>query len=238
MNYGAHQSGTGQQVFNWITATWFTILTKFVSKSFICQHFKLADLVKHENVTFFDIHVRYWKGKLRLSNGLVLFNLTFNDIIEILHSREYPYKYRIIYDDLLPNSIWNFKFFRRVDKIFDDVLERIANEIRVLGLEKNLINVSFASNPTKGLVLDKSYTYRIPDRPYTDNQFGLFMAWLKDQPQGEKDIIIAAPNDVFSLVYDIKHFPVVFDNQAWALGIYNWIASQKDSKATYLVNFL
>lgn len=235
--FGVNQAGSGQSILNWIVSQWFILVTSFVQKHFVAQDKTLSELVKIPGAEFFDIHVRYWKKKLYVSNGLFLFNLTLKQAVDILHSRPTPFRFRIVYDDLLPNSIWKFKFFRKVEAIDKNVTDKIAKIIEDWGYAKNIVSITLSSNDSLGIYFNEAIKYHYPERFYKTGEWDEFHDWLARTPQGENDIIIAAPNDTISLSKFVEHLPSIADSSLFRDKIVNWIGTQPvTNKATYLIN--
>lgn len=235
MKLGANVANSGENVWNWISAWWFTMLSQFVKAAFITQNKPLGIMAKSEDVTFFDLHVRFWKGKLYLSSGPFLFDKTLEQAVEAIKTGVGNRKvhYRIIYDDLLPSVIWKWKALKKVPVVVNEVIAYVR---KVFTDEdaKYLVGVYLASNTHLGYT-GLELNYITPPRVFHNNELEAFLEYLATTPTGEKDIIEAYPNETF----DIKSGLRLPDPHLWNSDIRNWLNKNRaDSQATYIVNYV
>jgi hypothetical protein len=233
---GVNQAGSGQPVLNWITSAWFILVTNFVKKHFVTQNASFAKLVAMNDVSFYDIHVRLYRGILYVSNGLFLFDLKLSDALAILRTKTTPHKYRIVYDDLLPNSIWRPKFFRKVEAIDIEVVNKIVNFLKLYGFSSNCLSVTLASNVNIGVYFNDKVRYYYPDRVYAANELSQFLAWLQSTPPDVNAIIFATPNETIPVGKFLSELPYVPDSAQFAKDIFTWVTQQTGREATYVLN--
>jgi hypothetical protein len=235
MKLGANIANSGENVLNWISAWWFTMLSQFVKAAFITQSKSLITLAKNEDVTFFDLHVRFWKGKLYLSSGLFLFDKTLAEAVEAIKGNVGNRKihYRIIYDDLLPSIIWKWKALKKVPVAVNKVIAYVKDIFNEEDA-KYLTGVYLASDTHIGYT-GIALNYITPPRVYHNDELNAFLEYLGTTPTGEKDIIEAFPNEVFDIKSGL-HMP---DPHLWNAEIRNWLTNNRaDSNATYIVNYI
>jgi hypothetical protein len=236
MKFGAHVANTGEAVYNWLTASWFVLIASFVKSAFITQSKTLIELAKTTDVIFFDLHVRIWKGKLYLSNGLYLFDKTLAAAIKEIKNNagDKQILYRVVYDDLLPASIWNWKVLRKAPIVVEEITGIITKLFSANGAGK-LISISFASNPHIQYVVSGDVRVTQPPRKYHSQELDAFLEYLGGAPTGENEVVIAAPSEV----WDFKSGFSIPSGKLWASEIKQWLAHNRaDSKAIYAVNFV
>jgi hypothetical protein len=235
---GLNQAGSGSPILNWIQSAWFLLVTSFVKKHFVCQSASFAKLVARTDVSFYDIHTRLYRGKLYISNGLFLFNLTLRDAIAILRTKTTPFKYRVVYDDLLPNSIWKPKFFRKVEAIDKSIVDSIVDFLKGYGFTTNCLSVSLASNVNIGVYFDEAVRYYYPERIYNENELDAFMEWLKSTPPDAGAIVFATPNETIPAGKFLTELPYVPDSALFSKEAFTWATQQTGKEATYVLNHL
>jgi hypothetical protein len=235
---GANQAASGQPILNWITSAWFILVTSFVKKFFVTQTADFNTLSGDERITFYDIHIRKHKKKYYVSNYLFLFNLTIEDVLLALHRRTTPFKYRLVYDDLLPNSIWKPKFFRKIENIEHDIAKYLVDYLEQAGFTTNCIGISLASNKDIVINFAKGYTFHYPNRQYKPDELEEFIGWLESTPTDSKSIIYATPNEPLSIGKFLTELPYVPDSALFSEEIFTWVSHQVGSDATYVLNHI
>lgn len=94
MIYGTHNSLTSYKVKNW----WYKLIN-FTSK---CQNKTIKEQLD-AGCRYFDIRLRYYKGKLYAAHGLMIYDITFEDFLREIttYDTEDAIYYRVLYEDAI-----------------------------------------------------------------------------------------------------------------------------------------
>jgi hypothetical protein len=236
MKLGAKIAGSGEAIYNPWTTFWYILVSNYVKSAFINQDKTIAEIAKTEDVDVLDLHVRVWSGRIRLSNGLFLFGKSLNEAIRDAENNKgsKTILYRIVYDDLLPKSVWRWKLLKRTEVELDKVIAKIKKLFTDNEISGNLISVTLQSAPELGY-FNLPYNIVQAPRVFHSDEKDAFLAWLGTTPQDSGAIVDATPNDVFHY----KEGIIMPDPKLWRQEIAEWLTVNRlESKATYLLNFV